>query len=172
MTNNDKSPAVDLNWDLPDPFTIPITPKADDIDNYGHVNNAVYVGWLDACAWQHSLHVGVSKDDCDRLCRGMVVRKTQIEYIRPCFEGDQLHVGNWVTYADGRLRASRRFQILRESDGATMLRALLHYVCIDLESGRPSRWPDEFRKNYFLLETVGAVVNADGYAFQPGVDKF
>ena len=160
-----------VDWDLPDPFAIRLGVAPDDIDNYGHVNNAVYVRWLDACAWQHSVHVGVSKEDCDRLERGMVVRKTQIEYIRPCFEGDQVLVGNWVTFADGRLRASRRFQIIRDGDGATLVRALLHYVCIDLKSGRPTRWPAEFKEKYTLLDAVAEVVGAADYQFQPGVDR-
>lgn len=161
----------DFDWDLPDPFAITITVQAGDIDNYGHVNNAVYVGWLDACAWQHSVNVGVTKEDCDRLGRGMVVRKTQIEYVRPCFDGDKVWIGNWVTFADGRLRANRRFQIVRESDGATLVRALLHYVCVDLETGRPSRWPAEFKERYVMLDSVASEVSPAGYSFQPGVER-
>ncbi len=162
----------DFDWDLPGPFTVSLGVQPNDIDNYGHVNNAVYVGWLDTCAWQHSVHVGITKGDCDRLGRGMVVRKTQIEYVRPCFDGDQVAVGNWVTFADGRLRANRRFQIIREGDGVTLVRALLHYVCIDLESGRPTRWPAEFKEKYVLSPQVADIISAEGYHFQPGVDRF
>ncbi len=159
-----------FEWDLPNPFSIPVDVEDGNIDNYGHVNNAVYVGWLDRCAWQHSVHVGITKADCDRIGRGMVVRKTQIEYLRPAFKGQRVQVGNWVTFADGRLRASRRFQIVRHGDGVTLLRALLHYVCIDLESGRPSRWPEEFKKNYVIDPAVAAIVSGESYRFQPGVD--
>ena len=48
------------------------------------------------------------------------------------YEGDRIEVGTWPVLNDERLRIERRFQIRRKSDGATLVRALVHYVCIDL----------------------------------------
>ncbi len=165
-------PPANLDWDMPNPFAISLTVQPNNIDNYGHVNNAVYVGWLDSCAWEHSVHVGIGKQTCDDLGKGMVVRKTQIEYVRPCFDGEKVWVGNWLVFADGRLRANRRFQIIREADGATLVRALLHYVCVDLEGGKPTRWPPVFTESYTVLPEIAEIVSDDGYRFQPGVDRF
>ena len=40
-----------MNWDRPDPFTIELAVGSEDIDGLGHANNAVYVAWLERCAW-------------------------------------------------------------------------------------------------------------------------
>jgi acyl-CoA thioester hydrolase len=50
--------------------------------------------------------------------------------------------------ADGRLRAQRRFQIIRAPDGTTLARACVDYVCINLDSGRAARMPEAFARAY------------------------
>jgi acyl-CoA thioester hydrolase len=39
---------------LPQPFSAMHEVAADEIDEYDHVNNAVYLTWLDRIAWAHS----------------------------------------------------------------------------------------------------------------------
>lgn len=48
-----------MNWELPAPFVIDIEVTAEDIDGLGHANNAVYVSWLERCAWRHSQFLGL-----------------------------------------------------------------------------------------------------------------
>ena len=48
-----------MSWTLPDPFVIDIVVQSEDIDGLGHANNAVYVSWLERCAWRHSQHLGL-----------------------------------------------------------------------------------------------------------------
>ncbi|MFZ3204557.1 MAG: acyl-CoA thioesterase, partial [Pseudomonas sp.] len=48
-----------MSWDLANPFVIDINVVADDIDGLGHANNAVYVSWLERCAWRHSQYLGL-----------------------------------------------------------------------------------------------------------------
>jgi acyl-CoA thioester hydrolase len=50
--------------------------------------------------------------------------------------------------ADGKLRAERRFQVRRIADGATLARARIDYVCINLDSGRAARMPALFARAY------------------------
>ncbi len=159
-----------MEWDLPSPFTIDVGVKAHDIDNYGHVNNSVYLSWLDQCAWAHSAAVGITQRDCETLGRGMVVRRTQIEYLQPCFDGDEVRVANWVVMMDAKLRADRRYQIVRRSDGATVVRALTHFVCVDLKSGRPKRMPESFLSSYSVLPEVQAELDRADAPFLPGLD--
>ncbi|MCM2331173.1 MAG: acyl-CoA thioesterase, partial [Pseudomonas sagittaria] len=52
-----------MNWELPAPFVLAIEVGAEHIDALGHANNAVYVGWLEQCAWAHSQSLGLSIDD-------------------------------------------------------------------------------------------------------------
>lgn len=143
-----------IQWDLPDEYSIDLEVCADDIDEYGHTNNSVYLRWLDAIAWAHADAVGAGRDAHLSERRGMANRRTELQFVAPCFEGDRVRVGNWIVYCDGRLRATRRFQIVRVDDGATLLRAVTHYVCIDIDSGRPKRMPDSYSSNYVMLPTV------------------
>jgi acyl-CoA thioester hydrolase len=158
-----------VSWDLPSPFIQRRVAVRDEIDGYGHVNNAVYVAWLDACAWAHSTERGIPPELCNTLNRGMVVWRTQINYLRAAMEGDELDVATWPVHNDNKLRIVRRFQIRRASDGETLLRALLHYVCIDLQTGRPKRMPEAFTR-YTVLPEVAAAVAAETEPYQPGVE--
>ncbi len=158
-----------MHWDLPDPFIRERVAAPDEIDGYGHVNNAVYVAWLDDCAWAHSTALTISPEVCTQLNRGMAVWRTQINYLGAALAGDRIEIATWPGYKDGRLRIDRRFQIRRQSDGETLLRALLHYVCIDLTSGKPRRMPPEFVR-YQVVPTVAAALQRETEPFRPGVE--
>ena len=49
-----------------------------DMDAFGHVNNTVYIGWLEQCAWAHSAAVGFPETTCIEMARGMAVRKLSV----------------------------------------------------------------------------------------------
>ncbi len=141
-----------VDWDLPAPFVASIAVVRADIDAYDHVNNAVYMNWFDCAAWEHSAALGLPIEKCLELDRGMAVVRSVIAYLRPALLGDAIRVGTWLLPADGKLRVRRRFQVRRESGGATLARAEIEYACIELSSGRPARWPPEFRERYVALD--------------------
>lgn len=144
-------------WDLPSPAVARIAVVPADIDAYGHVNNAVYVGWFDQAAWAHSAALGLGVEACVALDRGMAVLRSTIVYLKPALAGDQVEVGTWLVEGDAKLRVSRRFQVRRTADGATLARAHVEYVCIQLSNGRPRPMPPEFRARYVeLAETAAA----------------
>jgi acyl-CoA thioester hydrolase len=145
-----------LDWDLPGPHVAALVVAAADIDAYDHVNNAVYVTWLDRAAWSHSAALGLPVERCLELDRGMAVLRSVISYLRPALLGDTVHVATWLLAADYKLRARRRFQLRRAGDGVTLVRAEVEYVCIELSSGRPVRAPAEFRERYVALPDVSA----------------
>jgi acyl-CoA thioester hydrolase len=160
-----------MSWDLPDPHVHRTEALAGQIDGYGHVNNAVYVAWLDDCAWSHSTTLGLSPAGCVALGRGMAVWRTQINYLAAALAGDEVEIGTWIVANDGRLRIDRRFQLRRRSDQRTLVRALIHYVSLDLTTGRATRMPVSFRERYAVLAQVRAAVAAEPAAFQPGVES-
>jgi acyl-CoA thioester hydrolase len=84
----------------------------------------------------------------------MAVLRSVIAYVRPAVLGDTIQIATWLLPAEGKLRVRRRFQVRREADGATLARAEIEYACIELSSGRPARWPPEFRKYYVALDEV------------------
>ena len=142
-----------FQWDYPQPFTLQLIVAEDEIDDYQHVNNAAYVRWLDRCAWAHSAALGISIEDCKQIDRGMAVLRSELDYLAPAFLGDRVTVATWITQNDAKLRVSRRFQVVAEHTGKTLVRANIDYVCLVLSSGRPARMPPQF------LESYGATVN-------------
>ena len=157
-------------WDLPSPYVHALVAESTDIDGYGHVNNAVYVRWLDQAAWSHSSVLGLDPASVQGRRRGMAVWRTQINYLAPAFAGDCLELGTWIVRNDERLRIDRRFQLRRCGDGHTLLRALIHYVCIDLDSGSARRMPPEFAAGYRPLDEVLTALAAEPRPFAPGVE--
>mgnify|MGYP003591246372 CR=1 FL=1 len=141
-------------WDRPAPFTAAITPSAQEIDGLNHTNNAVYVQWCESVAWAHSRTIGLDLGDYQRLNRGMAIRRGEYDYLLPSTLGEQLILGTWLTASDGRLTLERCFQLLRERDGATILRGRWELVCIELSSGNARRMPDEFRRVYLSALAV------------------
>jgi acyl-CoA thioester hydrolase len=161
--------SVATGWDLPSPFIHRRVAHHTEIDGYGHVNNAIYVAWLDDCAWAHSISRGISPELCRQLNRGMAVWRTQLHYLRSALEGDTIDVGTWPVHNDNKLRIERRFQVRRAGDGETLVRALIHYVCIDLQTGKAKRMPQEFTQ-YSVLPEVAAAVAAQTTPYEPGVE--
>jgi acyl-CoA thioester hydrolase len=127
---------------------VSIVVKEVDIDELGHTNNAVYVRWLEQCAWQHSTALGLDLASYRRLDRAMVVLRHEIDYLAAAYLGDELLVATWIVHSDQKLRLVRHFQICRASDQQTLLRAKSTFVCIALTSGRPKRMPDAFLQGY------------------------
>lgn len=143
-------------WDWPKPYTIDVEVAEVDIDALNHTNNTVYVKWCEAAGWSHSCALGLDIDAYRRLDRAMAIHKAEYEYIQPALLAEKLTVATWLTESDGRLSMRRNFQIIRNSDGVTMLRGSWKVVCIEMSSGKPKRMPAEFRDGY------GAALVADG----------
>jgi len=138
----------DNSWDYADPFLLEVVVSKSQIDGLKHVNNAVYVSWCQDAGWQHSMALGLGIEQYHGLDRAMAIRRGEYDYIQAAHLGDELTVATWLTASDGKLLMERRFQIIRKSDGATLLRGRWDLVCIQISSGRPKRLPAEFRDVY------------------------
>jgi acyl-CoA thioester hydrolase len=131
---------------------------AADIDAYGHVNNAVYLTWLDCAAWSHSAALGVSLETCVRMRRGMAALRTAIDYERAALAGDRVSVTTWISACDRKLRCTRHFLLRRVSDDCVLARAQTEYVCLNLDTGRATRMPPEFAAAYGSAANAGAAL--------------
>ena len=108
-----------MNWDRPDPFTIELAVGSEDIDGLGHANNAVYVAWLERCAWRHSQSLGLDLAEYRRLDRAMAVVRHEIDYLSSAYEGQELVMGTWIVESDQRLKMDRCFQLIRPQDAVS-----------------------------------------------------
>ena len=137
-----------FKWDHPEPFTLPTRVAPEDIDGLKHTNNTVYVRWCEQVAWAHSASLGLDLDDYHRLDRAMAITHAQYNYLRASHEGQDIVAATWIVDWDNKLSMKQHFQIVRPQDGATLLRAEVQFVCIELSSGRPRRMPPEFVAGY------------------------
>lgn len=145
---------IEIKWDYPNPFAITIEVAQSDTDVLGHSNNVSYLRWLEQAGWAHSNALGLDWPEYQRLKRAMVVRRHELDYLAPSFAGDELKVATWLTDNDGKLSLWRRYQIVRVADGVTLLRGHTHFVCADLDSGKPRRMPAEFLKGYAVAQRL------------------
>ena len=133
-----------MPWDHPNPFTLAVSPKPQDIDGLNHTNNGVYVQWCERIGWAHSEALGLGLADYQRLDRAMAIRRGEYDYLLPSALGEDLMLATWLLASDGKLTMQRGFQLVRQSDKATLMRGHWDLVCIALSTGRAQRMPAEF----------------------------
>jgi acyl-CoA thioester hydrolase len=146
--------AAELPWDYPQPFSLTVDVGAADIDGLQHTNNTVYVKWCERVAWAHSESLGLDLRCYQALDRAMVIRHSEFDYLLASRLGDTVQIATWISANDGKLSMARQFQAIRLEDGATLLRASMKFVCVDLSQGRPRRMPAEFASGYPVTATA------------------
>jgi len=118
-------------------FTVP----ENTVDQNGHVNNVVYVQWMQDVAVLHSDSVGVTR--AMRAAGGTwVVHSHKIEYLSPAFAGEEIVALTWVINFR-RLRSVRRYKFFRKSDCKLLAEGETEWVFVDVESGGTQKIPDE-----------------------------
>ena len=121
--------------------------SSEQIDGLGHVNNVVYLQWVEQVAWQHSQQLGLDLVAYQRLDAAMVAREHRLTYKAACFLHDQLELRTWL--ADGDLlNLYRHYQFVRLSDQRVVFEGVTRWVCIQLSTGRPMRMPIAFQQAY------------------------
>ena len=110
-------------WDFADPFLWPVTVQAEHIDALAHTRNTHYVEWCMEAAWAHTTAVGLGAKDYQRLDRAMALTHAAYDYLKATREGDKLVVGTWITDWAGKMKMTRRLQIICEQTGDTVFAA-------------------------------------------------
>ena len=120
-------------------FTHSIVAPASAIDELGHVNNAVWVEWIQQVAVAHWASVA---DAAHVEAYVWVVVRHEIDYLRAAFAGDVLTASTWVGEAPKGARFDRHMDFVG-ADGKVCVRARTQWAIIDKASGRPIRVPPE-----------------------------
>ena len=123
------------------PFEMPVRVDAADLDGLGHVNNVVYLRWVQDVAKAHWFAAAPPEDQAGLVW--MVVRH-EIDYLSPAGPGDEIVLKTWVGNAVG-LRFDRHTEVLRAADRKVLAKARTVWVPIDAATGRPRRVSDRVR---------------------------
>ena len=118
-------------------FETTLTAAPEHIDELGHVNNAVWVRWIQQVAVAHWESVA---PDAHKDAYYWVVVRHEIDYLRAAHEGAVITARTWVGDAPQGARFDR-FMEFTGADGKPCVRARTMWAIIDKASGRPIRVP-------------------------------
>jgi acyl-CoA thioester hydrolase len=115
-----------------------------DIDGQNHVNNTVYLRWVQDVATAHWKSLA-SVDAREAI--GWVVLRHEIDYKMPGNLGDEILLRTWVGGAS-RLKFERFTEIRRKNDNKLLAQARTVWVPIDLQTGKPTRVSADVRARF------------------------
>ena len=114
-------------------FTLKITVSSKDIDTLKHVNNVVYVKWMDKIAIEH--YAFLTKDN--PLPQYVwVVTRHEIDYLKQATLGDKITVKTWVGETKGI--TSIRFMNFYK-DNLLLVKAKTVWLMLDSKTLKPTR---------------------------------
>ncbi len=114
-----------------------------DVDGVGHVNNAVYLSYIEDAGIQVSAAHGWPIRRMAEAGFAIIPRQHRIEYLQPTLMDDQLEIQTWVS-GGRRSTATRHYLIRRANDGALLARVNTLYVWVSTATFRPIRIPADF----------------------------
>lgn len=120
-------------------FSIAIKVQNGDIDELGHVNNVVYMQWVQdvaAAHWNSLASVEI------RQRYSWVVIRHEIDYIGSGFEGDHLKATTWVGESRGA-RSERHVEITNQANGKLLVKAKTTWCLLDDITMKPKRVDEE-----------------------------
>lgn len=125
-------------------FEIKIKVLDTDIDENGHVNNVVYLRWVQDAAAAHWKSLATGEQQQIYL---WVVRRHEIDYLQAADLKDEITGVTWVGEASG-LAFERHTEILRSSDRKLLAKARTLWIPINSKTGKPARVDQDVRRRF------------------------
>ena len=120
-----------------DPFVHILSVAPSDIDAMGHVNNVVYVRWVQEVAAAHWNHTA---SEAMQAKYAWVVLRHEIDYKNPAFLNDEVTGLTWVGDYSGA-RFDRFVKLM--ANNKVLAEARTTWCLLDAKSLRPIRIPEE-----------------------------
>ncbi|WP_230481870.1 acyl-CoA thioesterase [Sphingomonas sp. Leaf21] len=127
-------------------FTLTITAGPEHIDELGHVNNAVWVQWIQAIATAHWEAVAPPEHVAAHV---WVVTRHEIDYRGNVVAGETVTAETWVPDPPKGARFDRHVRFLG-ADGQVKVEAVTTWALIDRETGRLLRVTPEIAAPFLL----------------------
>lgn len=122
-----------------DKFSHPITIQPTDIDELGHVNNVVYLRWVQEVAVAHwdAVATGELKEQY-----AWVVLRHEIDYHQAALLGDSIIGYTWVGEHSGA-RIIRYVSLYKEGSDKPLAATKTSWCLLDAKTMRPRRLEEE-----------------------------
>ncbi len=133
------------------PFKTMLRVRHYEMDALGHVNNAVYQNYLEQAAIEHSEYLGLTLDVYRQVGGVFVMRRVEIDYLRPAVAGDTLEVTTWLKEMRGT-RAFRCYKIRKQNQDNLLVTAEALWVWVDAQTMRPRPIPSVMLDKFLQIQ--------------------
>jgi acyl-CoA thioester hydrolase len=123
-------------------FSTQIHVQPADIDLLGHVSNLVYVEWVQRVASEHSRVLGWDYKKYQEYGGVFVVRRHEIDYLRPVFDGEKITATTWISEMKS-VSCTRMTRMYRTDNQMEVARATTLWAFVSIKEGRLQRIPKE-----------------------------
>ena len=118
-------------------YTYNLTVKALDIDALNHVNNVIYLQWINDISilhWNSLSNESINKKYI------WVASRHEIDYIKPAFLGEKITINTWIETLEG-VKSIRKVEILRNN--VLLAKSKTTWVLLNAKTQRLARIPTE-----------------------------
>lgn len=122
----------------PHAFWLDIAIHENDIDALNHVNNIVYLKWVQQVATAHWQSVTTAEQ---RHQWWWVVHRHEIDYLRPCFLQDSVRAYTWVMPAETPTASHRVVVFKNKATGKVITQVKTTWVLVDPATQRGTTIP-------------------------------
>ena len=133
--------------DMSSVFDLRIKVKPEHIDVLGHVNNVVYVQWMQDVASAHIETLGVGLDQYLEMKHAMVAVEHHVQYRKAAMLDDDVILRTWL-YEINALYSFRQYAFFNAKDQSLLFTGNTKWACIEIASGRPKRMSPTFIQAY------------------------
>lgn len=123
------------------------------IDENGHVNNVVYVHWMQDIAQEHSAALGWTSERYFEFGATWVARQHTIDYLHQAFLNDEIRAETWVSEMR-HVSSVRCYKFTRVSDGALLASAQTRWGFISIKTGQIVRILPEVEEVFKKIQIV------------------
>lgn len=116
-------------------YEVEILVGPEHLDGQGHVNNVVFLQWMQEVA---AAHWAATAPQAEQARLRWVVTRHEIDYHAPAFAGERLTARTWIGSWTGAT-CERFLEFRREGRERPLARARSIWAALDAATGRPTR---------------------------------
>ncbi|MBN2326776.1 MAG: acyl-CoA thioesterase [Candidatus Omnitrophica bacterium] len=135
--------------DKPSIYRYEIQVVSEMLDGNQHVNNVVYVQWMQDAAVRHSKESGCTRATKE-IGASWVARSHWIKYLRPAVLDDRIAVHTWVSNFR-KASSLRKYKFVRINDQAVLAEGETDWVLVDGNTGKPRAIPASISEAFTLV---------------------
>jgi acyl-CoA thioester hydrolase len=128
---------------IPYPLRAMIRVRTYELDSFGHVNNAVYLNYMEEARSEYLKQMGLSFHDFAQLGVQIVIAESYVKYLVPARYGDTVAVYGRIQEVRPA-SATFHYRLVRAESNDILAEGWTRGVFVNAATGRPTRAPKEF----------------------------